>query len=202
TAPLEAKVDHDAVEEFLGKAARLKADEFVADKPADLKAYGLDRPVLRWRFQQDDKDVLDLLVGKADPSGRRRHAKLGSSGLVFLLDVDMSGRVVTEFRDKTVYSTPLDAAQVETLRVTHGNRTLVLKREGSDWVVEGKPETKPNAETVNDTLAALTGLKLDHYAVDKGADFKLFGLDPPEVTVEAQLGERKMTLYLGHFEGD
>jgi hypothetical protein len=202
TVPLETKVDHDAVEEFLGKAARLKVDEFIAEKPTDLKEYGLDRPVVRWRFQEGGKDVLDLLVGKAEPSGRRRYAKLGGGGLVFLLDFDMSGRVVSEFRDKTVSSMPLDAAQVETLRVTHGSKTLVLKREGSDWVVEGKPEAKPLAETVNDTLAALTGLKLDHYAVDKGADFKLFDLDPPEVSVEAQMGERKMTLYLGHFEGE
>src|SRR5262249_13797280 len=92
--------------------------------------------------------------------------------------------------------------QVETLRVTHGGKTLVLKREGDVWKAEGKPEAKLNTETVNDTLAALTGLKLDHYAIDKGADFKLFGLDPPEVVVQAELGERKMTLHVDQFEGD
>src|SRR5262249_23802637 len=39
TAPLEAKVDNDQVEEFLNKAAKLEADELVAEKPADLKPY-------------------------------------------------------------------------------------------------------------------------------------------------------------------
>src|SRR5262249_39593476 len=150
----------------------------VAEKPADLKPYGLDRPVARWRFQEDNKDVLDLVVGKREPSGRRRYARLGNSPLVFLLDLDMSDRVDHEFRDRTVWTMPLDAAQVETPRVRDGDKALVLKRGGDAWKVEGKPDVKVNTETVNDTVAALTGLKLERYAIDKGADFKLYGLDP------------------------
>src|SRR5262249_36193001 len=117
-------------------------------------------------------------------------------------DADLTRRALGEFRDdRTVWSMPLDASQVETLRLTHGGNTLVLKREGAEWKVEGKPEVKPNAETVNDTPAGLAGGKLERYAVDKGADFKLFGLEPPQRVVETELGERKMTLYLGNAEG-
>lgn len=202
TAPTEAKVDNDRMEEFLGRAAKLKAAELVADKPADLGQYGLETPLARWRFQNDGKDVLDLLIGKTDPSGRHRYARLGKGTLVFLLDADLSKKTLGEFRERTVWSMPLDAAQVETLKLTHGDTVLLMKRVGGNWKVDGKPGVKVNTETVNDTLAALTGLKLDHYAVDKGADFKLFGLEPPQRIVEAELAGRKMTLYLGHPEGD
>src|SRR5262249_3132867 len=155
-----------------------------------------------WRFQADNKDVLDLLVGKADATGKRHYAKLGNGTLVFLLDADLTRRALGEFRDdRTVWSMPLDASPGEALRLTHGGNTRGLERDGAEWKVEGRPGVKPNAETVNDTLAALTGLKLERYAVDKGADFKLFGLEPPQRVVEAELGERKMTLYLGNAEG-
>src|SRR4029077_6758635 len=127
--------------------------ELVADKPDDLKQYGLETPLVRWRFQTDGKDQLDLLIGKADPSGRRRYAKLGKGSLVFLLDADLSKKALAEYRDRTVWSTPLDAAGVETLKLVHGDRTLLLRREGGAWKLDGKPGVKLNAETVNDTLA-------------------------------------------------
>jgi hypothetical protein len=202
TAPVEAQADHDQMKEFLGKVTQLKADELVGDRPDDLRKCGLETPIVRWRFQADGKDQLDLLIGKADPASRRRYARLGKGKLVFLLDADLSKLALAEFRDRTVWSTPLDAAQVETHKLTHGDKTLLLRRDGSAWKVEGKPEVKLSAETVNDTLAALTGLKVDHYAVDKEADFKLFGLEPPQRVVEAELAGRKMMLYLGHPEGD
>ena len=185
TAQTEAKVDNDRLEEFLGRAARLKAAELVADKPSDLRQYRLETPVARWRFarrqgrsrsaRRQDRPVRQTPLrpprqGHAGVPARRRSVEKDA------------GRIPRAH----VWSTPLDAAQVETLKLAHGDKVLLLKHAGGDWKVEGKPDVKVNAETVNDTLAALTGLKLDHYAVDKGADFKLFGLEPPQRIVEAE----------------
>ena len=40
------------------------------------------------------------------------------------------------------------------------------------------------------------------YVVDKGADYKLYGLEPPELVVEAQGPAGKRTLHIGRIEGD
>jgi hypothetical protein len=202
TAPVEAKAENDPVEDFLNKAAKLEADELIADKPADLKPYGLDKPTARWRFQADGKDVLDLVVGKLDAGGKRAYAKLGNGTLVFLLSPEMTKSALGEFRERTIFAQPLDAAQADTLKLTQGGKTVVLKKTGAAWSVEGKPDTPLMVDTVNDTLAALAGLKLERYAVDKGADRKLFGLDPPELVIEAEAGEKKIVLHIGRFEGD
>ncbi len=203
TAPAKAKIDNDRMEEFLSKAAKLEADAFVAEKPDDLKPYGLDKPAARWRFQADGKDALDLLIGKLDISGKRAYAKLGNGTLVFLLGPVMTKAVLSEFREQAIWSMPpIDAAQADTLKLTRGGKTVVLKKTGTVWNVEGKPETPLSIDTVNDTVAALAGLKLERYAVDKDADKKLFGLDPPELVIEAEAGEKKVTLHIGRFEGD
>jgi len=56
---------------------------------------------------------------------------------------------------------------------------------------------------VNEVLATLAGLKVERYVADKGADFALYGLQPPERTVIAQgRTAAPQSVYLGRFEGD
>src|SRR5262249_52611174 len=69
--------------------------------------------------------------------------------------------------------------------------------EGGAWQVAGKPDMRPNTETVNETLAALANLKLVRYAVDKGADPKLFGLATPELVLEVVTRSGPRTLHIG-----
>jgi hypothetical protein len=201
TEPLQTKVDHDQLEELLGKVAKLEADEWVAEAPADLKPYGLDRPTARWRFQEGGKDELDLLLGKKNDDGRV-NAKLANGNVVFLLSVDLSNRLLAEYRPRQVWTTPPDVVQVDSIKWTHGGKTVELKREGPDWKVVGKPELKLVTETVNDTLDAFAALKLERYAADKGADLKLYGLEPPDVVIELVQADKKVTLHLGRFEAE
>ena len=66
----------------------------------------------------------------------------------------------------------------------------------------GKPDLKPNAQTVNETLAALAGLRVDHYALDRDADLNLYGLEPSEWVLEIEGPTGKRVLQLGRAEGD
>jgi len=40
------------------------------------------------------------------------------------------------------------------------------------------------------------------YVIDKGADLKLYGLEPPELVLEVQTRTDKRTLHIGRMEGD
>jgi len=201
TEPLQAEVDQDELDELVNKAARLRADELVVEnpQPADLKKYGLDRPEARWRFQDGEKEVLELLIGAKEKDGLRRYARVaGSRVLIFLLDGKLSERLLNEYRKRAVWNPPVDAAQVESLRYGVAGTPLVLeKKPDGDWQVLGKPEVKLNTATVNDTLAALAGLKLVRYVADKGADLKLYALNPPEVTLDVLTRSGKRTLLIG-----
>jgi hypothetical protein len=204
TEPLTAPAEQDDLDEFVNTLAKLRADELVAEKPGpdELKRYGLDRPEVRYRLQAGEQDVLNLLVGDREKDGPRVYAKLAGRDLVFLLDPKLSARALGEFRPRAVWPVPLDAVQIQSLRYEYAKNPFTLeKSELGAWQVAGKPDLKPNPEAVNETLAALANLKLVRYAMDRGADPKLFGLDPPELVLEVATRTGKRTLQIGAVVG-
>ena len=56
-------------------------------------------------------------------------------------------------------------------------------------------------DKVSETLDALSRLKVERYVADTGADFKLYGLEPPQLLLEIQTPSGKKTLHIGRAEG-
>jgi hypothetical protein len=202
TEPVPAAAEQTEMEDFINAVARLRADEMVAEKPADLKPYGLDKPQAHWRFLSGTKEVLNLLVGGPDRTGRRCYAKLAAGDVVFLLDVQTTGRVLAEYRTRAVWPTPLDAAQVEGVRFDRPRNPFALQKVDNVWQVAGKPGELVDVKAVNDALDALARLRVERYVLDKGADPKLYGLDPPELVIEVQTRDGKRALQIGRTEGE
>lgn len=192
-----ATLDDSALENFLKNAGKLEAEELLEEKASDPKKYGFDKPAARWRFELDGKEVLDLVVGKTDPSGTKRYARLGNDGFVVLLTPEMTGFVTREFRPTKIFTAAPAAVDVTELRLTGGTKSLILRRDAGTWKVDGKPNEKLETATVDDTVAALVNLTVERYFVDKDADRKLYGLEPPAYILEAIAGDKKVVLHLG-----
>jgi len=205
TEPLSADSEQTDMEDLVNALARLHADELVAEKPTDLKPYGLDKPEVRWRFLSGDKEILALLVGAQEKTkqgeGPRHYAKLANSDLVALLDPGLSKKVLAEYRNRNSW-TGLDAAQVERLSFGYSQNPFVLEKVDNSWHVADKPAVAIKAERVTETLDSLSRLKAERYIVDQGADLKLYGLDPPHLTLEIQSPSGKKTLQVGRHEGN
>jgi hypothetical protein len=200
--PVEAEAEQNDLEDLINSLARLRADELVAEKPDDLKPFGLAKPEARWRLQSGDKEVLQLLVGSKEKDGPRSYAKLANGDLVFLLDPKLSERLLAEYRVRSAWPTPLDAVQVEALTFRTPRAAFTLEKGDSGWQVAGKPETKVNPAAVNETLAALAGLRLTRFVQDKDTDLNLYGLDPAELIIEAETRTGKRVLHVGRPEGE
>jgi hypothetical protein len=201
TEPIDAPAEQTDLDEFAVAASKLRADELVAEKPTDLKPFGLDKPEARWNFFAANKEVLSLLVGGTEkaPTGRR-YAKIAGNDLVFLLTPQLTTKVLGEYRTRTVWPS-LDAFQIDRLAYGYAEHPFVLTKPDNDWVLEGKPGVKIKAEAVRETLDALAGLKAERYVVDKGADLKLFGLEPPQLSLSIQTKSGKRVLQVGRQEG-
>jgi hypothetical protein len=206
--PLEADAEQSDLDDLVKAVAHLRADELVAEKPADLKTYGLDRPVARWRFQSGGKEVLDLIIGEsAKPAQKekkpesRRYAKLANGELVFLLSPELTGKVLGEYRSRNLWSS-LDAVQIEKLRYDYLRNPFVLEKVDNDWRIAGQGTSKVKSETMREVLDALAGLRAERFVTDKTTDFKLYGLEPPQLTLQIQTSSGKRVLEIGRPEGE
>jgi len=191
------------------------------DRPeASWRVYSGDKEVLHLLIGNPER-------GTSASHGARRYAKLASPPMpppeggawlgVFLLDPRLSQQVLDEYRPRTVWTPPLDAVEIESLNYRYTHTPFLLEKrshaehenegttlrgnENASWQVVGKPEVKLNTATVEDTLAALAGLKLSRYAVDKDANLSLFGLDKPELILEIATRSGKRVLHIGNVEG-
>jgi hypothetical protein len=121
---------------------------------------------------------------------------------VFLLDAPTTNRVLAEYRTRAVWPQPLDAAQVEGVRFGYARDPFELHKVDNLWQVVGKPGALVNVQAVNDTLDALARLRVERYVLDKGADPKLYGLEPPALVIEVQTPTGKRSLQIGRTEGE
>jgi Domain of unknown function (DUF4340) len=200
TQPLEAEAERPELDELIKHFAELRAARL--EKPGDLKQYGLDRPQAEWKLFAADggKEALTLVIGSKEKDGPRVYAKLANSDLVALLDERLSSQVLAEYRSRKVWPS-LDTFQVERLTYGYDKGGFTLNKVGAEWQVVGKSDLKIKADAVRDTLDALARLKAERWVVDKDADFKLFGLEPPNLTLEVDTPAGKRTLKVGRQEG-
>jgi hypothetical protein len=203
TEPFASEADQQQLDDALDGIARLRADELVVEKPSpeDLVRFGLDKPETRWQIKNVGKLLLEINLGKRDESATRCYAQIAGKDLVFLLDVKQTNWLQGEFRTRTVWATPLDAVQIDSIKVTSANNNFELAKRNNVWVSVTKATDRVNDVLVNAMLASLSGLKLERYVVDKGASLNLFGLDPVETTIEIGTPMGKRTLLIGRQEG-
>jgi hypothetical protein len=201
TQPLDVKVEESELQKLVQGVSQLRAGRLVTENP-DLKAYGLDQPRAVWRFSIDGKSELTLKVGAMEkPGGKRAYAQLDKGPLVFLLDEPLTALALGEFRSREVWNN-LDAVQVEKLRFGYAKDAFALEKLAGKWELAGKPGAKVNATAVSDALDAVARLKAELFVADKGADPKLFGLEPPALSLDIDTTAGKRTLLVGRQEGE
>jgi hypothetical protein len=203
TAPIAAEAEHADLEEFVNSLYKLRADEFVSDKPTPekLKEAGLDKPEATWHFFSGDREVLSMQIGKRDATDQRVYAKLSNSDVVFLLDASVSSRATAEYRKRALW-TGFDAAQVDVVNFGGPAATQTLRKNNGAWEVAGKPDLKLKQDAVTDMVAALANLKVERYVVDKDAALELYGLAKPKRTILARTSSgMTQELHLGNREG-
>ena len=181
TQPVAADAEQGELDELLNALATLRADELVAEKPADLTPFGLKNPEAKWTLFNADKPVLTLLLGKKDATGRV-FAMLDKGDLVALLDPVLTGKVLAEYRKRAVW-TDVDASQLESVILTATNGNVVLQKQGGVWIDPEKPGDKFDAAKVTELAAAFAGLKAERYVADAKADLAVYGLDKPAFVV-------------------
>jgi hypothetical protein len=203
--PVKADAE-DALGDFVRGLFRLRADEIVAGKDADLKSFGLASPTAEWKVVAGDKEVLDLVIGDVEKGKEkepqpRRYARLGNGSQVFLLGGKQAAAALAEYRNRKPWAS-LDAAQIDRVTVTGEGSSFTLTKQGTAWQVKDRSTDKISEKTVTDLLDALASLKAERYIADTKGNLQLYGLEPPTGKIEVTSPAGPRTLLLGRTEGD
>lgn len=200
-SPVDADAEDESLRELHDMLARLRADDIVAEKPANLAEYGLDKPEFVWKLFAGDKELVSLLVGKREKDDFRRYAKLEKGDLIVLLDRGVSTKLESEYRKRSL-GEPINPMQVSELILSGPTGKVTLGKLGPVWIDSAKPDEQWNSTVINEMATTLTNAQIEEYVKDRDANPSDYGLDPAQartVTVRTGMGQSR-TLLLGKLD--
>jgi hypothetical protein len=184
TRPVALGADAEAVSGFLEKLGAAKVKEFVAEAPASLVPYGLDRP---WRVtlhtgKDKERASRTLLVGKVEPSKGVYAMRDGETSVLLIPDDVWTAlpKNVAAVRDKAVVQFERD--KVTRLDVESPKGAVTLVRENDKWRITAPQAVAADQVEAGGLLLTLQNLRAQAFLGEDAAAIPRF-LARPEVKV-------------------
>jgi hypothetical protein len=189
TKPKEEKADQTSVKDFIDAVDRLTAENWAADKAADLSKFGLKPPVASITLTlKENKGIKKFLIGKKDEKGQNLYVKREATDPVLLVKADFEKQIAVPtlaFRDKLVLEFPKGDSKALTVKRT--DKTLVAKDVGDNkWEMEQPIKCAADKGAVDDILYDLSYLRAKRYVAELPTDLKKYGLDAPSITATVE----------------
>jgi uncharacterized protein DUF4340 len=191
TRPVKTRAGRWAVDGLLGTLEGLRMESVAAEKPTDLKPYGLDKPSRTVSLGMSDGSNKTLQIGSS-PAEKKYNARETASGLVAVVPgavVDDLAKGMKELRagrllDVSTYEVQGIEMDVDGAHRVYA-RSSTKDKEGIDvykWK-RTQPDTKDlDTNKVQDALFQVGGLEVKEY-LDAPAAPSTYGLDKPVLKV-------------------
>jgi len=197
-SPIQERADQNAVSSLLSTVEFGEAQEFVSDKPEELKSYGLDPPTATIRVRHEDQDgwrTLEL----GQQKGEYFLARNPERASVFTVSQEIRDKLsqdVLAFRDKDV----LDVEQNQIARIVihrKEDEEIALRYEDYKWIVES-----PDAQKDQEVLAYKFWYPINEIRFasiqDEESDLMNFPEPDVEVIVTLNDGSQRTFVFAGH----
>ncbi|NLI80624.1 MAG: DUF4340 domain-containing protein [Deltaproteobacteria bacterium] len=194
TEPIKGDVDSGAFQDYLNTLSKVDYEREIHPTPEDLKAYGLQDPLLRVRWRVGE-NWSELQLGEKNPSGDAHYAKLGDKPGIYLVSAgvwSVLNRNLDELRKRELLSfASKDARALEIL--WHGGSPLKVEvsGDGESWKSADHPEMKIKKSKIENVLEQLSWLRARSFLENEALELKKHGLDPPHAIVNVQLKNGK-----------
>ena len=211
TKPTAVAAEDSAVQQLLGRIEDLSAKQFTADVATDLDKYGLATPTATVSLQGAGTNVLvQLLVGMLDTSNAVRFVKRTDEPFVYGVDTNMDGWLSTNYlalRSRRLAG--LKAEQISKLTIVskmtieRKSGKIVIERRGADkkWHLVEPSQGVLDDDALQWVLDGLAQLQAEEFIREDHDHLADYGLDQPEVTITAAVGEKNYTLAIGQQQG-
>ena len=186
TQPIKARADQGKVDGLADKLHELKVENFVSDKPADLKTYDLDQPQLEVTlYTSEQEGAITVQFGAAlKDDASKVYCKRKGVDSIYAVKSDILKEFalqVNDLRDKKVADFISDDAKE--IAIGYANQTIRVTKDKEDWKIVEPETTKAENSEVSNLLSAITGLEVKEFVADVVTDPAKYGLDKPYYTV-------------------
>lgn len=194
TEPIKAEVDGNTLQDYLTTLSKIEFEKEIASTGEDLKAYGLQEPPLRIRWQTGEQ-WQDLFLGDKNPVGDAYYAKTADRAGVYLISAGIWSALnknVNELRRRELLGfLPKDARIFEVLWQEGGSVRVEAGEAGDGWNAPDHPHLKIKKSKVENILEQLSWIRAREFLENEAVSLKKYGLDPPHVTVKVTLKDGK-----------
>ncbi len=201
--PSPYPADDIQVRQALSTIVNAKASDFVADAPANVTQYGLEKPHLTATVVLKNGEQQSLLFGfKQNEAGKSgTFVRRGERAPVYAVPgyvMSALDKSWLDYRDRSVFN--FDPSAVESVNVKNSNGDFTLKRGPSgkwDVIVAGKT-SDGDIPVVERMLSQLRNLKGSSIVADPMPSAQPFGLENPalEITLVGKDGKDLGTVKL------
>lgn len=203
-APAGVAADEAAAQRLLGHLSGLSARQFAADVVTDLDKYGLASPLATVSLRGEGTNLLaQLLVGAPDASNTVRFVKRADEPFVYGIDTNIVSWLPANYlalRSRLVAEVKAD--DITKLVIEKKTGKVGLQRGGDrKWKLVEPVQGVLDNDALQHLLNEFAALHAEVF-IREGRDNLLeYGLDDPEATFIAAVGDKTYTVALGKLEG-
>ncbi len=205
TGPVSSRADANAVENFLNgvRVARIKT--FEEESPADLSAFGLDKPAIIFRVKSgDESSATELRVGKKISD--RHYAQTDKRKTIFTIGGNLFSKLTQNYLDLMNKSLlEFKEEDVATVRIRHMEETTLVARtpDKKGWRIEKPGPSPADKAAVDSLLFDLKSARIKEFVKFAQDDLNIFGLDNPRKEITLDFGKDKTaSIKLGNSTSD
>lgn len=195
--------DQSAIDSLLSSLTGATIDQVVDPKPANVKDFGLDSPLMTLDVTTDAKpEKFTLLVGDETPTSGGVYAQVAGNPRVFTLSSYLKSsfdKKLFDLRDKRIVSIP--AGQVNRLEVqSKSHRWTLAKNPQGIWDMVLPPAVRADRFTAEGTVSRLENGRMQSIVAEDKKNLGKYGFGVPEVTIRVSGAGVTQTLTLGKKE--
>jgi hypothetical protein len=202
-APVAVAADEAAVQQLLKHVGGLSARQFTANVATDLDKYGLAAPLATVTLRGDGTNLLaQLLVGTLDASNTVRFVKRVDEPFVYGVETNITGWLSVNYlalRARELVDLKPD--QITKLTIEKKSGKVTLQREADKkWKLVNPVQGVIDNDALQRLLNELASLPAEEFVREGRDNLAEYGLDQPEVTLSATVGDKTYTLMLGKLQ--
>jgi len=142
--PRPMPADANEISSILSKLSFAKMSEIVTEEATDLKAYGLDKPVITARLRTEKGSEQMLMLGKKE--SEQYYGKTNTRSAVFKLNADVYETLdATLFKLRNKKPALFAQDEITRLRLKNEHQTIVCEKNADKWVLK-EPADKKDKE--------------------------------------------------------